>query len=144
MPYRTTNDGDFVPYGHFGYPDYPSGLLRASAHDMGRFIAAYSNGGELDGERVLEASTIDTMYEGVVPEVMASQGVFWYWSTIDGRDVIGHGGSDYGVSTDLLYDPGTGVGVVVMTNVEWGDGVTLPLISIEQLMFDAGEALAAE
>ena len=34
--------------------------------------------------------------------------------------------------------------MVNMTNVDWGDKVTLPLISIEQLMFDAGEALIAE
>ena len=32
MPYYPTTDG-FEPYGHYGYPDYPNGQLRASPAD---------------------------------------------------------------------------------------------------------------
>jgi hypothetical protein len=50
-------------------------------------------------------------------------------------------GVDWYLSTGLLYGPNTGVGIVAMTNVYWGSGVTLPFGNIEKLMFDAGEAL---
>ena len=140
MPYRRVGE-EYTPYGHFGYPDYPDGLLRSSAADMGRFLAAVSNGGGLDGVRILQEDTLLEMFEPVVPEVEPTQGIFWYWTTLDGRDLLGHSGSDYGVSTDLLYDPSTGIGVVVMTNVEWGENVTRPVVEIERLLFAAGEAL---
>src|SRR5678810_801683 len=40
MPYRWSPDLDkFIPYGHYGYPDYPDGALRTTArhlcHHMG-------------------------------------------------------------------------------------------------------------
>jgi len=46
---------------HFGYPDYPDGQLRASASDMGEFLAAMSRG----GGGVLDEATVDTMLTGV-------------------------------------------------------------------------------
>ena len=40
----------------------------------------------------------------------------WELETIGGKQLMGHGGSDLGVSTMMLFDPATGAGFVVLTN----------------------------
>ena len=68
MPYRcndNSSDGKsaFVCHalGQYGFPDYPDGSLRTSARQLARFLGAIMNGGELDGVRILEASTVQAM-----------------------------------------------------------------------------------
>jgi len=140
MPYRNTPSG-FVAYGHFGYPDYPDGQLRTSAADLGRFLAAISSGGELDGGRILEAGTVEELLTAQVPEVDATQYVYWYATTVVGRSVIGHNGGDNGVATEMYFDPETGVGVVVLANVDWGQTMEPAIEAIEERLFEVGEAL---
>ncbi len=142
LPYAWTG-GEFVSYGQYGYADYPCGQLRSSPRDMGRFLAAYAQGGLLDGERILESSTVDAIFDAQIPKVDSSQGVFWYWGQIGGRDVVGHAGGDYGVSTNMLLDPETGIGVVVLLNT-YGDGsVWSAQAELERALFDKGEELLA-
>jgi CubicO group peptidase (beta-lactamase class C family) len=142
VPYNWMG-GEYIGYGQFGYPDYPCGMLRSSPRDLGRYLAAYANGGELDGERILESSTVDEVFASQVPSIDATQGIFWYWSRIDGRDVVGHSGGDYGVSTDMLLDPETGIGVVVLLNTYGNNAVWAAQSDIERALFEKGEALLA-
>ncbi len=142
MPYEATGGG-FEPYGHYGYPDYPDGQLRASAADLGRFLAAVSGGGALDGARILEEGYVDDLLSAPVPEVDPSQYVYWYATTIAGRSVVGHNGGDAGVATEMYVDPASGVGVVVLTNVDWATPMESAVESIEDRLFDVGEEMAA-
>ena len=42
--------------------------------------------------------------------------------SIGGRDrLLGHEGGDPGVATMMSFNPATGVGVVALTNGDWGD-----------------------
>jgi CubicO group peptidase (beta-lactamase class C family) len=135
--------GEYNAYGHFGYPDYPCGMLRSSPRDLGRYLAAYANGGELDGVRILESSTIDEIFASQIPGVDTTQGVFWYWTQIGNRDVVGHGGADYGVSTDIMLDPATGIGVTVLLNTSGNNTVWAAQSNIQRALFAKGDALLA-
>ena len=137
MPY-VYERGEFLPFGQFGYPDYPCGQLRSSASDLGRFLAAYARGGELEGQRILEADTIETLWSAPFPDVEDTQGIFWYWTSYGDQAVIGHGGADYGVSTALYYDPVADVGIVRLSNIASGPASGPAMIAIEEALLEAG------
>jgi CubicO group peptidase (beta-lactamase class C family) len=139
MPYETTGAG-FAAYGQYGYPDYPNGQLRSSAADLGRFLAAYANGGTLDAARILDQSTVDQMLTVQFPAVDPTQGLIWYYDSIGGRTVVGHNGGDYGASTDMFFDPATGDGVVVLVNVDDSGPVVRAMSRIEEALFAIASA----
>ncbi len=139
IPYESTAGG-FLPYGHYGYPDYPDGQLRSSAADMARYLLAYDLGGELDGVRILSADSVDQMFTRQILDVEPYQGLFWYWSTEYGGPLVGHDGGDYGVATSLYLDPESGVGTVVLANVDWTGRSSAAIATIESLLFEIGRS----
>jgi len=141
MPYEVSGNQQF-PYGHYGYPDYPDGQLRTSIHDLARFLAAVTADGELEGSRILEEATAQQMFEALEPGADPVQYVFWYGETIAGRSVIGHNGGDNGVATEMFFDPATGIGVIVLMNVDWTTPVEAACAAIQELLFERGEAVA--
>lgn len=134
MPYEAVAGG-YAGYGQYGYPDYPNGQLRSSAADLARFLAAYTNGGILDGSRILDQSTVDQMLTVQFPAVDPTQGLIWYYDSIGGRTVVGHNGGDYGASTDMFFDPATGDGVVVLVNVDDSGAVVRAMSRVEEALF---------
>jgi CubicO group peptidase (beta-lactamase class C family) len=113
MPYRYDRQADlYVPYGNYGYPDYPDGQLRTSVSQLGRFLALYMNGGSYRGVRLLEKATVTQMLTPQVDPPEAGQGLIWYWW----EELIGHSGGDKGATTHMYFDPATGAGVIVLTN----------------------------
>jgi CubicO group peptidase (beta-lactamase class C family) len=142
MPYRWSG-GQHEPFGHFGYPDYPDGQLRSSPADLARFMLAYGQGGALEGVRILESATVEQMWEAQYPSLEPTQGIFWYWDDFSGRAVIGHNGSDYGVATDMYYDPETGVGIVALVNADTPASMYASMWDIEHKLLDVGDALSA-
>ena len=118
MPYAYTG-GQHQAVGHYGYPDYPDGQLRSSVSDMARFLAAVSNEGQLGEAALLSPEATESMLSPVFPEVDSGQCVFWYESTLVGRPVIGHNGSDQGVATQIGFSPESGIGVVFLINTTW-------------------------
>lgn len=139
MPYQVSGNQQF-PYGHYGYPDYPDGQLRTSVFDLARFLAAVTADGELDGSRILAADTTEQMFVALEPAADPVQYVFWYGDTIAGRSVIGHNGGDNGVATEMFFDPSTGIGVIVLMNVDWTVPVMTACAEIQELLFERGEA----
>ena len=111
MPYRY-GTGLYVPYGHYGYPDYPDGQLRTSVSQLGRFLALCMNGGSYRGVRLLEEATVTQMLTPQIGPLDPTQGLIWYWE----GDLIGHSGGDKGVTTHMFYDPATGAGVILLAN----------------------------
>lgn len=139
MPYESFR-GEFLPWGHFGYPDYPNGQLRASVQDLARYLAAWAGGGTLDGVRILEEATVAEALSVQYPGVEATQGLSWYADRIGNRDVLGHNGGDYGVSTDMFFDPATGHGVIVLINTDETGARTSAMARIEEALFAIAEA----
>jgi CubicO group peptidase (beta-lactamase class C family) len=107
----------------------PSSNLHSNVLDMTRWAIANMNHGELDGRRILQASTYDLMWKPVrglggppAPFRPTAVGISWFIGEYRGNTTIGHSGGDTGYSTDLVMLPGKKVAVVWMTNSDWIDG----------------------
>jgi CubicO group peptidase (beta-lactamase class C family) len=118
-PYDKAASG-YVPYGQFGEPDYPDGMLRTSVVELARFIIAYIQGGRYRGQRILKARTVKEMLR-TQTSLDSSQGLVWNRQAINGRTVWGHDGDDNGAGTKMWLDPDRGTGVIIMTNGIWKD-----------------------
>jgi CubicO group peptidase (beta-lactamase class C family) len=138
MPYAW-NAGAYEPYGQYTFADYPDGGLRTSAADLARFLAAMSAAGVLDGERILEESTVAEMMRVQLPTVEPTQGLVFYHRQIGGDDWVGHDGAELGVATEMYYRTRDGLGMVVLMNGDWGDPA--PIAAIEDALVAFGEAL---
>jgi CubicO group peptidase (beta-lactamase class C family) len=124
MPYKyVRSTGRYQPYGQYGYPDYPDGELRTSVSQLGRFLAAYMNGGSYQGVRILKSVTVAEMLRPQIFPLAKGQGLIWYHDKIGSLKVVGHNGGDSGVSTFMFFDPASGAGAIVLTNGDaWRNG----------------------
>jgi CubicO group peptidase (beta-lactamase class C family) len=119
VPYDKSSSG-YVPYGHYGEPDYPDGMLRTSVNELAYFVIAYMQGGRYRGQRILKSRTVREMLKAQTP-LDRSQGLAWSSQSIDRRTVWGHDGDDNGAGTKMWFDPASKEGVVLMTNGIWKD-----------------------
>jgi len=121
VPYDKTSRG-YVPYGHYGEPSYPDGMLRTSVVELSRFLIAYMQGGQYNGRQILKPTTIAEMLMSQTPLDLA-QGLVWYRESIGRRwkrrPVWGHDGSDFGAGAKMWFDPARRTGVILMTNGVW-------------------------
>ncbi len=118
-PYRYRHErGDWTPYGLYGYPDYPDGLLRATPNDMAAFLIAIANGGAYSGERILKRATVREMLTDQLSRDQGGwQGLVWYRIRPRGLGTLyGHNGSDKGVRTEMYMRRKDGAGVVLLAN----------------------------
>ena len=122
-PYDMSPAG-YVPYGHFGEPDYPDGMLRTSVFDLSRFLIAYMQGGQYNGARILRSTTVDEMLKHQA-RAHNTQGLVWLERPIDGRTVWGHDGADNGAGAEMWFDPEKRQGVILLTNGIWNSNSKL-------------------
>jgi len=120
MPYNKSLLFGYVPYGHYGEPDYPDGMLRTSINELAQFLIAYMQGGRHNGTRILKSDTVEAMLESQTP-LKRSHGLGWIRQTINDETVWGHDGDDHGAGTKMWFDPDNKVGVILMTNGIWVD-----------------------
>ena len=121
-----------VPVGHdlkgrpvpvYVYPVKASGGLFADVRDMAAFMSAGMTGRYHAENRVLSSQGIEALYSprvkdiGVYGLVFDSYGMGYYIENLPGGiKSIANGGQGYGVMTHLQYVPGTGDGIVILTN----------------------------
>jgi CubicO group peptidase (beta-lactamase class C family) len=121
MPYDKSSSG-FVPYGHYGEPDYPDGMLRTSVNELARFLVTYMQGSRYDGRQILKPTTVQEMLKGQTP-LDRSQGLVWASQSIGRltalRTVWGHDGADNGARARMWFDPAKKAGVILMANGAW-------------------------
>ena len=116
MPYHWNGD-EYEPYGHIGYVDVPAGDLRTSSLQLLHFLTMFINNGSYNQQVILNSNIVDLM---LTPQLSFNNniGLIWWKSSIDGRIVWGHGGSDFGARAQMQFDPETQIGVVVLINGE--------------------------
>jgi len=123
MPYDKDSSG-FVPYGQFGEPDYPDGMVRTSVNELARFMIAYMQSGRFENKQILKAGTVQEMLKSQTP-LSSRQGLAWSTRSIsrssNGWKVWGHDGSDNGAGAKMWFDPGKKVGVILVTNGMWDE-----------------------
>ena len=91
----------------------PPGALSATAEDMGRFMRALLNGGELDGVRILPKARLDEMMAPANATAAGYVGLAFFGGDVRGHDAIGHGGGTMTFFSDLQLLPKEGIGVFV-------------------------------
>jgi CubicO group peptidase (beta-lactamase class C family) len=119
MPYDKDSSG-FVPYGHYGEPDYPDGMLRTSATELAHFLIANMDGGAFGDQQILEPETVDEILSSQT-KLEPDQGLVWVKNYLGDRAVWGHDGADNGASANMWFDPEKDEGVILMTNGVWND-----------------------
>ena len=102
----------------------PAGALSSSGTDMGRFMIAHLQRGELDGKRILEPATADEMHDSPLDKVNPRSLILplnrmelgFFETNINGREVIGHLGDTEAFHTSLHLYMKEGVGFYVSFN----------------------------
>lgn len=111
--------GDAVTIRHclYSFATMPDGLARTSASALSRLLLAYLRGGELDGARILRASTVAEIFNEqrlqATRQPESKLGITW-WRSEDGT--WGHGGGDPGITTSMKLRQRDGRGVVLFAN----------------------------
>ena len=118
---------------------YPAVDLHSSARDLARFARAMLRDGELDGARILSASSVRVMTTAVDGD--ADQALAWQLRTIGNAQarmrVLGHEGEDAGATTALFIDRATGTGAVVLANGDaFSSGDSLRAAAIQSLLVE--------
>jgi CubicO group peptidase (beta-lactamase class C family) len=102
----------------------PAGSASSTGADMGRFMIAHLQGGELDGQRILSAETARVMHDSPVDKVdprsligpLDRMELGFFQTSINGRDVIGHLGDTEGFHSSLHLYMDDGVGLYLSLN----------------------------
>jgi len=102
----------------------PSSTLHSSVADMSRWALANMNGGELEGGRILDASSYELLWTpevevGVRDDRLVHIGLSWFLSDHGGHQSVYHAGGDIGYRTYLYMVPDAGIAVIVLSNY-WG------------------------
>jgi CubicO group peptidase (beta-lactamase class C family) len=104
---------------------YPDGGVRTSVAELSKFFISLLNGGEYQGTRILAKSTVEAMLtlqftaKNKPKNVKLDEknsGIFW--QTKYDCTMVGHGGSDPGVSTEMLATPDKKIGVILFMNMD--------------------------
>jgi len=95
----------------------PSSTLYSNVLDMSRWAMANLNRGELDGKRILKASTYDLMWKPA-GEKWQQIGISWFLRNYKGHQTIGHSGGDTGFVSNLILIPEKSMAVVMMSNFD--------------------------
>jgi CubicO group peptidase (beta-lactamase class C family) len=108
----------------YGEADFPDGMLRTSPAQLGKFLAAFTQGGSYDGHRILQGSTVDLMLSmqtslGSASTGGITQGLVWYTVDTFGSITWGHDGDDDGATSNMFFDPTTNAGVLMVSNGGW-------------------------
>jgi CubicO group peptidase (beta-lactamase class C family) len=102
----------------------PAGSASSTGADMGRFMIAHLQGGELDGARILSAQTAKTMHDSPLDKVdpkslirpLDRMELGFFETSINGRTVIGHLGDTEGFHSSLHLYMNDGVGLYLSLN----------------------------
>jgi hypothetical protein len=103
-------------------------------------MAMLLGGGQTAGTvRILQSETIDLGFDDVLSN-QTGQGVMWYREYNYGERNACHGGSDFGVSTELCLMLESGIGTAVLVNKN-SEQSSVAIQKVRDLLFDQGQQL---
>ena len=119
---REKSDGKMWFNRFYADSNPPTGMI-APATDLARFVVAFLNNGELDGERILSRESIAMMtYESYIVYVPDNQtdrtvsGLGWGIYQEGERMYIAHGGGGPGFGSSIRLYPEESMGLIVVAN----------------------------
>lgn len=132
---------DGVMQGHRNYHDNAfvlngGGAMKSTLNDLKKYLCMYLNEGKSENTCLLTAHGIREMIRGRIP--YTDHGMYCYGlysRLIDGMEVIGHGGSLPGVSSNIAFTYDNDCAVIVLCNTS---GVPVSVISDALIRMYAG------
>lgn len=115
QPY-TYENGAYEAIGHYTFTDYPNGGLRTTTRDLARFMVAYQQGGQFNGQRILKASTIQLMHTEAFVDQENGVGLHWFTYNRGGSNLWGHDGGEQGTTTMMGFNKSTDIGIIILCN----------------------------
>lgn len=110
------------PIDHYGFADYPDGMLHTNATDLANFMITILQNGVFHNSTILSSSTLINMFTPQVPTLEPTQGLQFYKESfnISSGDIMlwGHSGGEYGISTEMYFDHTNAMGIAVLANGE--------------------------
>ena len=108
--YYNENYNAVPPYFTITYPD---GGLFTSINDLTIFLQEMMKGyyGE---SKMLSKLSFQEMMKNQIPDLDTPTGIIW---DLENDCCIGHGGNDFGVSTMMYFNPKTGIGKILFSNI---------------------------
>ena len=110
--------------------DTPAGGLNTTVEDLSNFLIAVHNKGQFKGRRIIEASSLEEMFEvqneGRLIDLGLQIGLGWFHASelLGGRyKLVGHDGRTVAHSAGLVTAPDAGLGVVILSNSADNSGV---------------------
>lgn len=110
------NGRSYNPLPHRGFAFYPASSLRISIAGLARYAQMILNDGEIDGVRVLEATSNTELLRVQYPSLDAGQAIAFSERSVNGNRYIGHSGSTFGGSTQMLLRRGRSHAILLITN----------------------------
>ncbi len=131
------NGRRFTALPHNGWSFYPATSLRISATGLARFARMILRGGELDGTRVVEESSVQEMLRVQYPDVRSNQQLGFYVQRLAGHSFTGHGGETFGGSTQLLIAEEGTHALLLITNSDAYIRARVPTLAQGEEAMDA-------
>ncbi|MDP2335607.1 MAG: serine hydrolase [Bacteroidota bacterium] len=105
---------------HFTSPYLPAANLRTTVTDLSKFLRAIIMNGSFNGYQMLKPETIQQMKTAVnylqTGRFKMNYGLGMYYREIGKLNLLGHDGAMQGVASNMMFDPNTHVGAIVITN----------------------------
>ncbi len=131
-PHSHGFDVQVIPVYPYNRAHAPSSTLHTNAKDICRWMLAYLNGGKLEGVKLLDAESIERMWQPYFRrDEQREVGISWFIGSRQGYKTVGHGGSDDGFRSQLCLLPEKKLGVTVMCNLN-----PAPLEELEAALLD--------
>jgi CubicO group peptidase (beta-lactamase class C family) len=118
-----SHNGQTIPIPLYSGTTYPDGGVRTSVADLSKFFIALLNDGESNGARILDTASAvemqrfqftETQHPENFPAAEGNSGLFWR-TKLNG-ELVGHGGNDPGIQTEMLSDRAREVGLILFMN----------------------------
>lgn len=120
-------------------------LLRSTAEDLGHYLIALLNEGKYKNRQILRQESIQAMWKKEInfPGLPIDQGgegrdyyygLGWMLSSIDGREVIHHGGSTGSMSSFTILDPQKKYAASILLNIDYNFINKYQYLPVEHIM----------
>lgn len=124
---------------HFYIPLYPAGMATGTLHDLLLFAQAINPKGNSWNKLFDSQASVERFFEAtsVYPLYGLPRNAHGMWASMYSLPVYGHGGNSAGMTANLLLEPQSGLGMVIMTNQSSEQVFSLQLPEVVFGVFDA-------
>lgn len=106
----------YTPLTQSGAAFYPATSLRVSITGLARYAQMLLRGGEIDGTRILSEASVADMLTIQYPSISSGQALAFYERGVNGNRYIGHSGSTFGGSTQMLLSRSGTHAILLISN----------------------------